>query len=155
MGYWKGNQDGTLRTPDYKFTVDSLDDPDLLELRRVVRAHNVKIRKECRRNKWGRGEYHANQLMRVRIMPRGPRAEHAENMFNHWGTQLSRRGYDSYLPLQFGKTFDVYVGQDSHARYVMQRELQTGLTPGMQAKIAKLQEQIWKIEIQGRDNLHG
>ena len=149
MAYYKGNQDGTLRTPDYKFTVDSLDDADLIQLRDVVSAHNAEIRKQCRRNQWNRGEYIANQLMRIRIMPRGPRVEAA------WGDFKSRRAYDSYLPMRHGKTYDIYVGQDTTARYVMQRELQTGLTPGMQAKIAKHQEEIWKLEQEGRNRLHG
>ena len=149
MGYWKGNQDGTLRTPDYKFTVDSLDDADLLELRRVVRAHNVETRARCRRNKFGRGEYVANQLMRVRIMPRGKRVEAA------WDDYKSRRAYDSYLPMRHGEYFDVYVGTDTTAAYIMQRELQTGLTPGMQAKIDRHQAEIWKIQQEGRDRLNG
>ena len=148
MGYYKGNQDGTLRTQDYRFTVDSLDDADLAQLRDVVKAHNREIRKRCRRNKYNNGTWLAKQIMRIRIMPRGPRVEAA------WDDYKSRRAYDSYLPLRHGKTFDIYVGTDETARYVMQRELQTGLTPGMQAKIDRLQNQIWDIQQQGRDNLN-
>lgn len=149
MGYYKGNRDGSLRTEDYKFTVDSLDDADLVQLRIAVRKHNVAIRKQCRRNKYGNGERLASQIMRVRIMPRGERVEAA------WGDYKSRRAYDSYLPIRHGKTFDVYVGTDETARYVMQRELQTGLTPGMQAKINRLQNEIWDIQQEGRNRLHG
>ena len=149
MAHYKFNKDGSLRTADYVFTVDSLDDPQLKELRKTVANHNREVRKLCRRNQWNRGEWHAQWLKRVRIMPRGERVEAA------WGDYKSRRAYDSYLPLRHGKHFDVYVGQDTTARHVMQRELQTGLTPGMQAKIAKHQEEIWKLEQQGRNNLHG
>lgn len=155
MAWYKHNSDGTLRTEDYKFTVKCLDDPELRQLRDVVAAHNKEVRKDARRNQFGRGEYIANRLMRVRIMPRGPRREHAARDYAGRGSFRSSAAYDSYLPMRYGTSFDVYVGQDTQARYVLQRELQTGLTPGMQAKIARLQTEIFKIEMEGRDNLHG
>ena len=139
MAWYKHNRDGTLRTDAYKFTVKDLNDPEVRNLKQVIAAHNAEVRKACRRNKYGTGEYYANQLKRVRIMPRGARVEAA------WGDYKSRRAYDSYLPIRHGETFDIYVDQDKTATYVMQRELQTGQTPGEQAKINRLQNEIWKI----------
>lgn len=149
MAEYKFNKDGSLRTEDYKFTIYSLDDPALKQLREVVADHNKETRARCRRNKFGTGEYIANQLMRVRIMPRGKRVEAA------WGDYKSRRAYDSYLPMRHGESFDIYVGRDTTAAYIMQRELQTGLTPGMQARIDRLETEIWKIQQEGRDKLNG
>ena len=48
MGYYKGNQDGTLRTARLPFHCCSLDDADLAQLRDVVKAHNREIQKQCR-----------------------------------------------------------------------------------------------------------
>lgn len=149
MAEYKFNKDGSLRTEDYKFTVYSLDDPALKQLREVVADHNKETRARCRRNKFNTGQYIANQLMRVRIMPRGPRVEAA------WDDYKSRRAYDSYLPMRHGESFDVYVGRDTTAAYIMQRELQTGLTPGMQARIDRHQAEIWKIQQEGRNRLNG
>ena len=155
MAWYKHNSDGTLRTEDYKFTVKDLNDPELRVLRQVVANHNKQVRKDARRNQFGRGEYIANRLMRVRIMPRGARREHARKDYPGYGSFRSSAAYDSYLPMRYGTSFDVYVGRDTTAAYRMQRELQTGLTPGMQAKIDRLQGEIWDIQQQGRENLYG
>ena len=143
MGNYRFNNDGSLRTPDYVFSVDSLDDPDLQILREQVKEHNKETRKLARRNKWNRGSYHADHLQRVRIMPRGKRVEAA------WNDYKSRRAYDSYLPIKHGEHFDVYVGKDTTAAYRMKQELETGLTSWEQQKISKLQYEIMLIESEG------
>ena len=149
MAWYKHNKDGSLRTDAYKFTVKDLNDPEVRHLKQVIAAHNAEIRKQCRRNQWNRGEYLANQLKRVRVMPRGARVEAA------WGDYKSRRAYDSYLPVRHGQTFDIYVDQDKTATYSMQRELQTGQTPGEQKKLDRLQNEIWDITFQARKRING
>lgn len=139
---WNGNR---MRTEAYQFTVESLDDPLLVALKKEIARNNKAMRALARQT--GR-EYYAHNLKRVRVMPRGPRVEAA------WGDYKSRRAYDSYLPIRHATHFDVYVQKDDKV-YKLIRELQTGLTPGMQDKIERLQAEIWCIAEEGRRNLDG
>ena len=103
---YKLSSTGEARTSDYMGTVTNLHDSDLERIKTNVRIRNREVRNVSRKH--GRA---IGTLQRVRIMPRGPRAEAAEAMYR------SRRAYDSYLPMGLGEYFDVYVGDDSTAQY--------------------------------------
>ena len=136
---YKLSSTGESRTSDYMGTVTNLHDSDLERIKANVRIHNREVRAVSRKHDRAIGT-----LRRVRIMPRGPRAEAAEAMYR------SRRAYDSYLPMGLGEWFDVYVGDDSTAQYELKRELDTGMTPGEMRKISKLDHEIMMIKFAGR-----
>ena len=118
---------------------DSLHDADLERIKENVKLHNQQVRATSRQ--YGRT---IGQLRRVRIMPRGPRAEAAEAMHRF------RRAYDSYLPMGLGERFDIYVGDDSSAQYELQNELSTGMTVSEMRKISKLEHDIMMLKFEGR-----
>ena len=91
------------RTADYIGTVTNLYDSDLERIRANVKLHNSEVRAKSRKH--GRA---IGQLRRVRIMPRGPRAEASAVMYK------TRRAYDSYLPMGLGEWFDVYAVSYTH-----------------------------------------
>ena len=130
---------GEARTSDYIGTTTTLHDSDLERIKENVKLHNQQVRATSR--KYGRA---IGQLRRVRIMPRGPRAEAAEAMYR------SRRAYDSYLPMGLGERFDIYVGDDSTAQYELQNELSTGMTVSEMRKISKLEHDIFMLKFAGR-----
>ena len=136
---YKLSSTGEARTSDYMGTVTNLHDSDLERIKANVRIHNREVRAVTRKHKRAIGT-----LQRVRIMPRGPRAEAAEAMYR------SRRAYDSYLPMGLGEYFDVYVGDDSTAQYELKRELDTGMTPGELKKIDRLKNEMWRIQIDAK-----
>ena len=136
---FKLSSTGEARTDDYMGTVTTLHDSDLERIKANVRLHNRQVRATTRKH--GRT---IGKLRRVRIMPRGPRAEAAEAMYR------SRRAYDSYLPMGLGEYFDVYVGDDSTAQYELQNELSTGMTVSEMRKISKLEHDIFMLKLEGR-----
>ena len=136
---YKLSSTGEARTSDYMGTVTNLHDSDLERIKANVRIHNREVRAVSRKH--GRA---IGTLQRVRIMPRGPRAEAAEAMYR------SRRAYDSYLPMGLGEYFDVYVGDDSTAQYELQNELSTGMTVSEMRKISKLEYDIMMLKMAGR-----
>ena len=136
---YKLSSTNEARTSDYMGTVTNLHDSDLERIRDNVKLHNKQVRSVSRKH--GRA---IGQLRRIRIMPRGPRAEAAEAMYR------SRRAYDSYLPMGLGERFDVYVGDDSTAQYELQNELSTGMTVSEMRKISKLEHDIMMLKMEGR-----
>ena len=140
---YKLSSTGEARTSDYMGTVTNLHDSDLERIKANVRLRNREVRNVSRKH--GRA---IGTLQRVRIMPRGPRAEAAEAMYR------SRRSYDSYLPMGLGEWFDVYVGDDSTAQHELKRELDTGMSPGELKKVDHLQNEIWKITLEGKMRKH-
>ena len=136
---YKLSSTGEARTSDYMGTVTNLHDSDLERIKANVRLRNREVRNVSRKH--GRA---IGTLQRVRIMPRGPRAEAAEAMYR------SRRAYDSYLPMGLGEYFDVYVGDDSTAQYELQNELSTGMTVSEMRKISKLEHDIMMLKMAGR-----
>ena len=136
---YKLTSTGEARTSDYMGTVTNLHDSDLERIKANVRLRNSEVRNVSRKH--GRA---IGTLQRVRIMPRGPRAEAAEAMYR------SRRAYDSYLPMGLGEWFDVYVGDDSTAQYELQNELSTGMTVSEMRKISKLEHDIMMLKMAGR-----
>ena len=109
-----------MRTEAYQFTTTDPKDERILELKRMLKFTN-KLSREATRNGWNR-TVHA--LWRVRLMPRGKRIEPA------WQDYRSRSAYYSYLPIRHGSRFDVYVHRDTTGEWMMQRELDTGLSQG-------------------------
>ena len=136
---FKLSSTGEARTSDYVGTTTNLHDADLERIKENVKLHNQQVRATSR--KYGRT---IGQLRRVRIMPRGPRAEAAEAMYR------SRRAYDSYLPMGLGERFDIYVGYDSSAQYELQNELSTGMTVSEMRKVSKLEHDIMMLKFEGR-----
>ena len=136
---YKLSSTGESRTSDYIGTVTNLHDSDLERIKANVRLRNREVRNVSRKH--GRA---IGTLQRVRIMPRGPRAEAAEAMYR------SRRAYDSYLPMGLGEYFDIYVGEDSTAQYELKREIDTGMTPGELKKIDRLKNEMWRIQIDAK-----
>ena len=136
---YKLSSTGEARTSDYIGTVTNLHDSDLERIKANVRLRNREVRNVSRKHGGAIGT-----LQRVRIMPRGPRAEAAEAMYR------SRRAYDSYLPMGLGEWFDVYVGDDSTAQYELKRELDTGMTVSEMRKISKLEHDIMMLKMAGR-----
>lgn len=143
MHYVQSKQGGP-RTIDYRGTTKSLKDKDLKEIKATVQEHNKVARKWLRLHPTSTAT-----ILRVRIMPRGPRVEAAEK--DGWKYKAV---YYSYLPQRHATHFDVYVGEDTNAMHVMRRELKTGMTASQQRKHDDLLYQARRIEWKGRDQLH-
>jgi len=143
MQYLKSKQGGP-RTIDYRGTITSLKDKNLTEIKATVQEHNKTARKWLRLHPTSKAE-----ILRVRIMPRGPRVEAAAK--DGWKYKAA---YYSYLPQRHATHFDVYVGEDTHAMSIMRRELKTGMTASQQRKHDDLIYQARRIEWKGRDQLH-
>lgn len=131
---------------DYRFSVTTKTDDDLISLRKMISEFNERYRKGSRM----RGKCLTGSLLRVSIMARGPRAVHARRDYNYPG---AARAYDSSLPHQYAEYFDVYVHEDSDAMYYFRKELETGLTRANQRKISDLKYEIMKIEWEAKDKL--
>ena len=125
------------RTPAYRFTVEDPNDPRIAELKQSIKINNQLQREAARMVQ------DVYPLFRVRLMPRGPRVEAA------WGDFRSRRAYDSYLPIRHGVRYDVYVHRDTTAEWMMQREFDTGLTPGqlkrLDRELNEFRKQEWEM----------
>ena len=59
---------------------------------------------------------------------------------------------DSNLNHKFAEEFDVYVHHDRHALDKLKHEIETGQTPGVQRKIEKLKNKIWRLEYTARND---
>ena len=143
MQYLQSKQGGA-RTIDYRGTITSLEDEDLKEVKATVQEHNKTARKWLRKY-----PNSTAKILRIRIMPRGPRVEAA--IKDGWKYKAA---YYSYLPQRHATHFDVYVGEDTNAMYIMRRELKTGMTASQQRKHDDLLYQARRIEWKGRDQLH-
>lgn len=143
MQYLQSKQGGA-RTIDYRGTITSLKDKDLREVKATVQEHNKTARKWLRLHPASTAT-----ILRVRIMPRGPRVEAA--IKDGWKYKAA---YYSYLPQRHATHFDVYVGEDTNAMHIMRRELKTGMTASQQRKHDDLIYQARRIEWKGRDKLH-
>ena len=115
------------RTIAYRGTITSLDDTDLLNLKKSVHTTNQYYREISR--SLGRK---IGTLSRVCVKGRGPRNESAYHTNLHEATH-----------------FDVYVQDDNSSMELLKEELKTGMTPGEIAKRNKLKTEIWKIEMAG------
>jgi hypothetical protein len=153
---------GLTRTEDYRFTVTDLRDFELQQLKEAAKVHNKAVREAVRSGKAVVKTYSNSQdyskprvsLMRVHIMPRGPRAEAAKKDYDYTAWQSGRYGqYDSYLPQRHATHFDVYFREDTHNNGALQVEQETGLRPGQQALIHKLDTEKWQLEMAQRETL--
>ena len=133
---------GEARTQDYVGTIVSEMDSELQKIKENVKRHNKETREVSRR--YGRV---IGNLWRVRLMPRGSRVAAVEDIYGK--EHKYRRRFDSYLPMDWADSFDVYVGTDSSNTHELKRELDTGMTPGELKRIDKLKNEMWKIEIEG------
>ena len=128
-----------FRTEDYRFSVLTKSDPDLLALKSDVKKHNAEVRARVRDVLETRGKERAMeylnlcQLHRVRLMARGARAKHAR------ANGLNPRAWDSFIPHEYAEYFDVYRGSDSNAMYWFRDQIETGVTPSQRAAIRKAQ----------------
>ena len=126
-----------MRTKAFQFTTEDRNDPRISELKNEIKFVN-KLSREATRHAYYNKHVHA--LWRVRLMPRGARVEAA------WSDYKSRRAYDSYLPIRHGTRFDVYVHRDTTGEWMMQRELDTGLTPGQLRRVDRERDELRKQE---------
>ena len=142
MQYLQSKQGGS-RVIDYRGTTINLNDKDLKEIKATVQEHNKVARKWLRLHPTSTAT-----ILRVRIMPRGPRVEAAAK--DGWKYKAV---YYSYLPQRHATHFDIYVGEDTNAMHIMRREIKTGMTASQQRKHDDLMYQARRIEWQSRDNI--
>ena len=118
----------------YKFTITSKQDPQLLELKNLVRTHNKAVRSMARRF----NQYSSNQLLRVSLMARGPRRDKFGRRLHH--------NCDSNLQHKYANRFDVYIHYDSSGNDELREEIKTGLSSSQQRKIRKTNFEILKFK---------
>lgn len=127
------------RTSAYVGSIKNQHDSDYESMIENCKRHNKGVRATSRR--YGRI---IGELMRVRVMGRGPRAEAARHFYR------SPRAFDSYLPIGLAESFDVYYGVDSSAMYDLKRELETGMSPSEMRRHDNLKYMAMMIEMKGR-----
>ena len=157
------NRKNDYRTPSYRFTVASKDDPSLVALKEGIARKNASVRKWCRANN-AVGQY--DKLHTVRLMARGPRRWHtkfkaplvryfkAQHMVPQ-SQKLLHGNADSNLNHRFAEEFDVYVHRSNEMEDSLRTEIDTGQSPGVQRKIGKLKNKIWDLEQQARREMLG
>jgi len=118
----------------YKFTITSKDDPQLLRLKQLVSDRNARVRSMARRF----NHYSSNQLLRVSLMARGKRRD-------KYGKRL-HPNCDSNLQHKYASRFDVYIHADSSGNYELSEEIKTVLTSSQQRKIKTLNFERLKQE---------
>lgn len=128
---------GKRSTLNYRFSIDSKDDKQLAELRKMISDHNSRVRKYARLIGTEFKSY-VPDLQRVRIQGRGPR--------RHDG-----RNYLHSLPHKYATSFDVYVDVDKDAMEALRIEIIEGFTPAMQRKRSKLQHELWLLEWEAKE----
>ena len=114
----------------YRFTVSHKKHPLVLDLKKKAAKHNAHARKFALKHNWELGNW--NSLMRVRLMPRGPRVKHA------LADGHNRRYYDQYLPHKHAEYFDVYYADDGHNTWLFNAKVR--IKKSMD-KIVELQEE--------------
>ena len=129
-------------------TVETKEDPNLLALKENIKRQNAHSRAYIRDLSKLHGRDRALQYMkhyklkRVTLMSRGPRTVPALKDGCH------RRQYDQSLPHQHATHFDVYIHTDSSGQYNFRDQIENDITPGEQARINKLRNQIWDLEFE-------
>ena len=154
------NRKNDYRTPGYRFTVASKDDPSLVALKEGIALANAQVRKRART--WQKiNEY--DKLHTVRLMARGPRrwttkygdmAQYHKNLQGIPDRQKLLHGNaDSNLNHRFAEEFDVYIHRSTEMEDALQTEIETGQRPGVQKQIENLKHEIWNLEFKARNNL--
>ena len=154
------NRKNDYRTPSYRFTVASKDDPSLVALKEGIARKNAGVRKWCRANN-AVGQY--DKLHTVRLMARGPRRWHTKfgDMARYYKGQqgipdrqkLLHGNADSNLNHRFAEEFDVYIHRSNEMEDALQTEIETGQRPGVQRQIENLKHEIWNLEFKARNTL--
>ena len=156
------NRKNDYRTPSYRFTVASKDDPSLVALREGITLRNAQVRKNVRA--YGKvSDY--DKLYTVRLMARGPRRWHTKfgDMARYHKAQrgipdrqqLLHGNADSNLNHRFAEEFDVYIHRSNEMEDSLRTEIDTGQSPGVQRKIEKLKHKIWDLEQEARREMLG
>jgi len=155
------NRKNDYRTPSYRFTVASKDDPSLVALKEGIALRNAQVRKNARA--FGKfSDY--DKLYTVRLMARGPRRWHTKyksSLVRYFKGQhmvpqnqkLLHFNADSNLNHKFAVEFDVYVHRSREMEDVLRTEIETGLSTGDQNKIRKLQSEIWHLEFKAKNKV--
>ena len=154
------NSKKSWRTKSYKFTVATKDDQSLIDLKNTITKQNANVRKHARTYQMIT-DY--DMLYTVRLMARGPRRWHTKyksslvryfkGAYGIPQTQKLLHGNaDSNLNHKFAEEFDVYVHHDRHALDKLKHEIETGQTPGVQRKIEKLKNKIWRLEYNAKND---
>ena len=143
MANYKNCYDDSIRTTQYMFTVSHKLDPSLLALKRDIAKHNARVRKDARRIGKITDYYYPdmNKIKRVLLMARGPRRDDNGKIL-HFNA-------DSCLQHQYATHFDVYVMIDRTNHAILEREIETGNTPGEMKRIDDLKMKIYAIETEG------
>ena len=139
--FYKPTLSGAGRTLDYRGSVVSKNDRDLLNLKNSIAKHNEEIRRYTR--KQGRminTNYGHFRLQRVVLMARGPRRINGERIHHNC---------DSCLHHEHAVYFDVYVGTDSHNQHELSREMELGMTPGQLKKYDDAMAVVNKMKMEG------
>ena len=125
------------RTTEYRGTVTSKTDPDLVALKRSVADHNANVRSSARR--WNK-VYNHQKLLRVTLMARGPRRVDGQRIHHN---------ADSCLQHEYADHWDVYVHEDGSNTHELKRELDMGLTPSMLRKYDEFENEMFKLKVKG------
>ena len=137
------NDNKMWRTKTYRFTTNCKDDDSVIALKEDIARKN-KLTREMIRNGRAPVKFWNNQsgisLLRVRLMARGPRR-------GYDGKPLHSNA-DCCLNHEFATRYDVYVTEDSTNNHMLQRELDTGLTPGQLRTIDKSNNELRLRELE-------
>ena len=114
----------------YRFSTTDKNHALIKEMKSNIKTVNADRRKYAKRN-----DREAN-IVRVRLMPRGPRVAASELVYGRG----RRRSFDSYLPMEFATHYDVYV-QD-HMQYDTYRSYSRGFNDGSQNAKKEIRELI-------------
>ena len=141
MAYFKNVRLSEFRTANYRFSVETKDDKDLLALKKDIADQNAYARHEIRNGGKMRGYKtpYGFEVQRVILMGRGPRRD-KDGFLYHSNADCSLRH-------EFAEYFDVYVTGDSTAMWMLRRERDTGLTSGQLKKMDALDRARWKQEM--------
>jgi len=114
----------------YRFSTTDKNHQLIQEMKNNIKSINADRRKYATKN-----NREAN-IVRIRLMPRGPRAAASELVYGRG----RRRSFDSYLPMEFATHYDVYV-QD-HMQYDTYRSYSRGFNDGSQNAKKEIRELI-------------
>jgi len=158
MAEFTNPTNGITRTEDYRFTVTDLRDFELQQLKKAAKTHNERVRAAARSGEavvksWSNmNDYSVPKvsLMRVHIMPRGPRAVAAKLDYPAHKTACA---YQSYLPQRHATHFDVYFREDIYNNDILRQEIETGLTSAQQRKVAQARYEVMLAEMEAAKKL--
>jgi len=136
---------GQSRSLNYRFTVDSLDDPLLLSLIELNKKQNKVWRNNCIKSRTISKSVYPHKVV---TMSRGPRVAAVKR---HLGinklNDRIRRMFDQNLPRKYATSFDVYVQPDNAQWHKMNDWIESKIKDRKNwLKIKKLENDIFNIE---------